>query len=164
MQKITPFLMYSEGTATDVATYYQTVFGMENVEIIKDESYKYRYMPSIPEGGIEVVVISLFGTRLSLMSAAGMNAQFNDAVSFVIYCEDQVEIDRLWDALVEDGGEESSAGWCHDKYGVRWQILPQNFTSLLTTAAAIETMMMGMKIDIAALEAANKITEQSDFN
>lgn len=156
--------MYKEGTADEVARYYQTIFGVENVEIQTDESYKYQYMPAMSEGGIAVVVISLFGTKLSLMSAFGMDVSFNDAVSFVVNCEDQAEIDRLWDALVADGGEESSAGWCHDKYGVRWQILPRNFTSLLTTSAAIATMMMGMKIDIAALEAANKITEQVDLN
>lgn len=148
MQKISPFLWYENDNAIEVAKYYKTVFGSENVQIKNEESHTYT-----PSGHVQVVSIRLFGTTIVLMST-GKHDSFNDAVSLVVDCEDQAEIDRLWNTLVADGGKESMCGWCHDKYGVRWQIVPKNMPTLIATTSAAKAMMGMKKIVIAELEAA----------
>ncbi len=87
-----------------------------------------------------------------------------EAVSFMIFTQDQAETDRLWDAIVGNGGAESACGWCKDRWGVNWQITPQalmDFHSDPNPArakAAFEAMMTMKKIDIAALNAAADAT------
>lgn len=149
MQKITPFLWYETDDAINVARYYQSVFGNENVEINNEKSFS-----DTPSGDVQVVSINLFGTAFTLMSA-GPHATFNDAVSFVVNCDNQEEIDRLWNTLISDGGEESMCGWCRDKYGVRWQIIPHNINELTASQSAMQAMLKMKKIVIADLTAAS---------
>lgn len=80
--------------------------------------------------------------------------KFTEATSFQIHCEDQVEIDKYWEALTADGGEESQCGWLKDKFGLSWQILPKNLPQLLKNDAAMACMLKMQKLDIAELEAA----------
>ncbi len=84
---------------------------------------------------------------------AGDEFTFNESVSFNIACKDQTEIDYYWDALTKDGGEESVCGWCKDKYGLSWQINPENIEDLMLSPGAWEMLLQMKKIDIAALTA-----------
>ncbi|MGZ8407436.1 MAG: VOC family protein, partial [Caulobacteraceae bacterium] len=95
----------------------------------------------------------------TLMSAGGADA-FNHSVSFVVGCEDQAEVDRYWDALLEGGGKTEACGWLRDRYGLAWQITPTVLTHLMSdpdrakAKRVAEAMMQMIKLDIAALEAA----------
>lgn len=84
------------------------------------------------------------------------NYSFNEGVSFVLNCKDQNEIDYFWNTFIKDGGEESMCGWCKDKYGVFWQVIPSNMGALINNpdkgGRAIQAMLKMRKIDIAALE------------
>ena len=90
----------------------------------------------------------------------GPDFKFNEAVSFVIECKDQAEVDRYWDKLIEGGGEHSVCGWLKDRFGVSWQVTPRRLTELLESPdregakRAMEAMLQMTKIDIAKLEAA----------
>jgi predicted 3-demethylubiquinone-9 3-methyltransferase (glyoxalase superfamily) len=155
MQKISPFLWYAK-EAEEAASFYASIFPdsrVGRVVTMPSES------PSGPAGSVKVVDFVLFGQSFTAMSASGNDA-FNHAVSFVVNCETQDEIDRYWDALLAGGGEPEACGWLKDRYGVRWQITP---TALVTMMAdpdqakgkrAADAMMKMIKLDIAALQAA----------
>jgi predicted 3-demethylubiquinone-9 3-methyltransferase (glyoxalase superfamily) len=124
-QKITPYL-WVEKDAKAVADYYLSIF--------KDGKLKdFRRFDSSEAGndaGIETAVIEIAGMEFSLL-AAGPLFKFNEAVSFVINTKDQAETDYYWDALTKDGGEEGSCGWCKDKYGLSWQVVPVEYFDLI---------------------------------
>ena len=89
----------------------------------------------------------------------GPQFTFDEAVSFLIECEDQAEVDRYWDALLADGGEESQCGWLKDRFGLSWQVVPKGMYEMMQgDPAAVDravTAMLGMvKLDLAALQAA----------
>jgi predicted 3-demethylubiquinone-9 3-methyltransferase (glyoxalase superfamily) len=115
--------------------------------------------PSMAEGGVLVVDFTLAGRKYSALNG-GPNFKPNESVSFMIVTEDQEETDRLWNAIVGNGGQESDCGWCKDKWGFSWQISPRILLDLLTdpdrarSKRGFEAMMTMKKIDIAAIEAA----------
>src|ERR1044071_8165055 len=117
-QKITPYL-WVEKDAKAVADYYLSIF--------KDGKLKdFRKFDSDESGndaGIETAVIEIAGMEFSILAACPL-FKFNEAVSFVINTKDQAETDYYWDALTKNGGEEGSCGWCKDKYGLSWQVVP----------------------------------------
>jgi predicted 3-demethylubiquinone-9 3-methyltransferase (glyoxalase superfamily) len=90
----------------------------------------------------------------------GPEFTFDEAISFVIECEDQAEIDRYWEALTTGGGEEGQCGWLKDRYGLSWQVVPTGWSDVMHDpdpkryARAFEALMQMQKIDIAAIEAA----------
>ena len=104
--------------------------------------------------------------RVAGIPCLGLNGgpafKHNEAFSFQIATDDQAETDRLWNAIVGNGGEESACGWCKDKWGVSWQISPRALTAAITgpdraaAKRAFDAMMEMTKIDIAAIEAALK--------
>ena len=110
-----------------------------------------------PEGSVLTVDFELFGQRFLALNG-GPHFMHSPAISFQVFCDTQDEIDRLWDALVSDGGEESMCGWCSDRFGVSWQIIPRRLTDLLSSADAevarrtTERMMTMRKIVIAELD------------
>ncbi len=114
--------------------------------------------PAGPEGSVQVVEFTLNGQPFLALNAGPLDP-FNHAISFVIPCEDQAEIDRLWDALSE-GGTVEQCGWLKDRYGLSWQVAPRAALALLQdpdTARAGRAMraMLGMtRLDVAALRAA----------
>ena len=114
--------------------------------------------PSGPPGSVKVVDFVLCGQPFTAMSAGPMEP-FNHAISFVVACDDQAEIDRCWEALLE-GGQAEQCGWLKDRYGLSWQIVPRHMGELIGDAdparakRASDAMMTMVKIDIAALEAA----------
>ena len=91
---------------------------------------------------------------------AGPQFQFNEAISFLVDCKSQAEVDELWEKLTSDGGEESRCGWLKDKYGLSWQIIPTALGQLLSdpdpekAGRALNAMLQMNKIDVAALQRA----------
>lgn len=154
MQKITPFLWYAK-EAEEAAKFYASIFPdsrVTRVVTMPSES------PSGPPGSVKVVDFVLFGQSFSAMTAGPLDP-FNHAISFVVNCDDQAEVDRYWNALL-DGGSPEACGWLKDRYGVSWQIVP---TALVTMMAdtnrerakrATDAMLAMVKIDIAKLQAA----------
>lgn len=150
MQKITPFLWYSK-EAEEAAAFYASVFPDSRVTRVVA-------MPSGPSGSVKVVEFILFGQPFVAMSAGPVDP-FNHAVSFVVNCEDQAEIDRYWKALL-DGGSAERCGWLKDRFGLSWQILPTVLGEMMANPdrakakRAADAVMKMVKLDIAALQAA----------
>lgn len=154
MQKITPFLWYAK-EAEEAANHYTSIFPdsrITRVTSLPSES------PSGPPESVKVVDFVLFGQAFTAMSAGRLDP-FNHAVSFVVNCEDQAELDRYWNALLE-GGAAEQCGWLKDRYGVSWQIVPTVLLKMLAdpdrarARRATDAMLKMVKIDIATLEAA----------
>jgi predicted 3-demethylubiquinone-9 3-methyltransferase (glyoxalase superfamily) len=154
MQKITPFLWYSK-EAEQAATFYASIFPdsrVIRVTAMPSES------PSGPAGSVKIVEFELFGQSFTAMSAGPLDP-FNHAVSFVVNCDTQAEIDRYWNALL-DGGKAEQCGWLKDRFGLSWQIVPTVLGTLMGDPdpakgkRAAEAMMKMVKLDIAALQAA----------
>src|SRR5690606_33170331 len=114
--------------------------------------------PSGPVGTVEQVEFTLAGQQFIAL-AAGELDPFNHAISFLVRCEDQAEVDRYWEALL-DGGEAERCGWLRDRHGVSWQIVPRQLDELMADpdrekAARVVSAMLGMvKLDVAGLERA----------
>jgi predicted 3-demethylubiquinone-9 3-methyltransferase (glyoxalase superfamily) len=154
MQKITPFLWYAK-EAEEAAKFYASIFPnsrVVRVTAMQSES------PSGPPGSVKVVEFVLFGQDFTAMTAGPLDP-FNHAVSFVVNCEDQAEIDKYWNALLE-GGEPEQCGWLKDRFGLSWQIVPTLLSKLMAepdkakSKRVSDAMMKMVKIDIAALKAA----------
>ena len=115
--------------------------------------------PSGPEGYTMLVEFTLAGLKYAALNG-GPLFKPNESVSFMIVTEDQQETDRLWNAIVDNGGQESACGWCKDKWGFSWQITPRRLMELnadpdrARARRAFEAMMTMRKIDIAAIERA----------
>jgi predicted 3-demethylubiquinone-9 3-methyltransferase (glyoxalase superfamily) len=151
IQKITPFLWFDK-EAGKAAALYASLF--PNSKMLSPESYN-----DTPSGTVDIYTIELSGQQFTLMNA-GPQFKFNEAISFVIDCQDQEEVDYYWDRLTADGGEESMCGWLKDKFGVSWQVVPRRFTELMNaddkekTERVMQAMLKMKKLDIAALEKA----------
>ena len=153
--KIFPFLWYAK-EAEQAAKFYASIFPdsrVDRVTAMQSES------PSGPPGSVKVVDFTLFGQPFQAMTA-GPHHEFNDAVSMVVLCEDQVELDRYWDALLEGGGKPQACGWLIDRFGLRWQIVPAVFEKMMQdedparSKKVTDAMLQMVKLDIAALEKA----------
>jgi predicted 3-demethylubiquinone-9 3-methyltransferase (glyoxalase superfamily) len=114
-----------------------------------------------PDGGVFTVEIELLGSKYTALNGGPMFT-FSEAFSIFVLCEDQVEVDKYWDALTADGGAAQKCGWLKDKFGVSWQIIPKQLGECLGNpdpikAAAAMNAMMGMsKLIVSELEAAVK--------
>ena len=124
-QKITPYL-WVEKDAKAVADYYLSIFKDGKLKDFR----KFNSDESGNDAGIETAVIEIAGIEFSIL-AAGPLFKFNESVSFVINTKDQAETDYYWEALTANGGEESSCGWCKDKYGLSWQVVPTEYFELI---------------------------------
>jgi predicted 3-demethylubiquinone-9 3-methyltransferase (glyoxalase superfamily) len=154
MQKITPFLWYST-QAEEAARHYVSLFpGSRIIGVVSMPSES----PAGPPGSVKIVDFELFGQRFTAMSAGPLDP-FNHAVSFVVHCDDQAEVDRYWNGLLE-GGTPEQCGWLRDRFGLAWQIVPKVLAELMgdpdrvRAKRAADAMMKMVKIDIAALQAA----------
>jgi predicted 3-demethylubiquinone-9 3-methyltransferase (glyoxalase superfamily) len=152
--KIKPFLWYSK-EAEAAAAFYASIFPdsrVTRVTALPSES------PSGPPNSVKVVEFVLFGQPFVAMSAGPLDP-FNHAVSFVVTCDDQAELDRYWNALL-DGGSAEQCGWLKDRYGLSWQIVPKVLGELMASTdrakakRASDAMLKMVKLDIAALRAA----------
>ena len=158
-QKITPCIWYNH-TAEEAANFYVTLLPDSRVLNVQRTPAK---TPSQDAGDVIVVEFELAGQRYVGLNGGPVFPQ-TEAVSFMIATEDQEETDRLWNAIVGNGGQESVCGWCKDKWGVSWQVTPQRLLDLVygedreAGRRAMEAMMQMRKIDIAAIEAAARGT------
>lgn len=153
--KIYTHLWYAKD-ADQAAQFYASIFPdskVERVWALPMES------PSGPPGSVKIVDFVLFGQRFQAMTA-GPHHDFNDAISLVVECADQAELDRYWSALLEGGGKPQACGWLMDKYGVRWQIVPAALDRLMKDGDQASSKRVGeailkmVKLDIAELEKA----------
>lgn len=128
VQKITPCLWVETKDAKAVADYYLSIFKDGKLK----EHHHYKNPPEAGGGDFETAVIEIQGMELSIL-AAGPFFKFNESVSFVINCKDQAEVDYYWAALTANGGKESSCGWCKDKYGLSWQVVPTEYFELINS-------------------------------
>lgn len=160
-QKIVPHIWYAT-EAEEAARFYASIFPdsrVDRVTTLQAES------PSGPPGSVAVVEFTLFGQSFMAITA-GPHHEFNDAVSFLVNCDSQQEIDRYWDAIQKNGGKPQACGWIIDKYGLRWQISPTVLGEMLTdkdkakVRRAADEMMKQVKFDIAKLEAAYRGTSE----
>jgi predicted 3-demethylubiquinone-9 3-methyltransferase (glyoxalase superfamily) len=154
MQKVSTFLWFDEG-AEEAAELYVSL--IPNSRIIEVQRFG-TDMPG-PASGLVVVTFSLDGVEYQAMNG-GPAFAFTEAISLSVVCDDQAEVDRLWAALTEGGGEESQCGWLKDRWGLSWQIVPRRMLELQRDPdpqrahRANQAMLTMRKLDIAALEAA----------
>ncbi|QBF26364.1 VOC family protein [Pseudomonas tructae] len=156
MSNKTTLCLWYDGTALEAATFYARTFPDSKVGAVHRAPGDF---PSGQQGDVLTVEFTVLG-----IPCVGLNGgplfKHSEAFSFQIATEDQAETDRLWNAIVDNGGQESACGWCKDKWGLSWQISPRLLIEAVTStdrAAAKRAFdaMMGMrKIDIALIEAA----------
>ncbi len=150
MQKITPNLWF-KGNAEEAVQYYLSVF--PEGKIVTTSYYPTEGLLDFQKdfaGKVLAIYFELFGQSYVAINA-GDNFTFNEAVSFNISCKDQAEIDYYWDALTKNGGAESVCGWCKDKYGLSWQINPENIENIMLKPGAWEKLLSMKKIIITEL-------------
>jgi predicted 3-demethylubiquinone-9 3-methyltransferase (glyoxalase superfamily) len=156
-QKIDPFLWFDDN-AEEAATFYVSLF--EDSEITNIA----RYPENTPgqAGSVMTVNFTLAGQPFIALNG-GPSLKFSAATSFFVHCEDQDEVDRLWDALT-DGGETQNCGWVTDRFGVTWQIIPDRLMELIgdpdpgRSSRAMQAMLQMVKIEIKPLEDAANAT------
>jgi len=154
-QKITPCLWF-DNQAEEAMNFYISVFPDSKV---LDVARAVEGTPGLEPGGVLTVHFQVAGLEVMGLNG-GPEFTFNEAISLSVDCESQEEVDRLWDTLTADGGEESQCGWVKDKYGLSWQVVPRRLNELLgssdTEAAArtMRAMLQMQKLNIAELEAA----------
>ncbi len=154
MPEVTPFLWFDDDAETAITFY---------TELIPDSSIVSmgKYPDEVPGMGGKVMHahFRLAGRDYQAMDA-GPRFPFTEAVSLYVSCGDQAEVDRYWDALTADGGQEQPCGWLKDRWGLSWQIIPDRLIELIrhldpeTAHRAVQAMLGMHRIDIAALEAA----------
>ncbi len=150
--------LWFDGAALDAARFYAATFPDSSLEAVHTAPGDY---PAGKQGDVLTVEFTVMGIPcLGLNGGPGI--QHNQAFSFQVATDDQAETDRLWQAIVGNGGEEVACGWCRDKWGLSWQITPRVLTAAITdpdpaaAKRAFEAMMGMVKIDIAAIEATLK--------
>jgi len=150
--------LWYESDALDAARFYAATFPDSAVGAIQRAPGDY---PSGKAGDILTVEFTVVGIPCLGLNG-GPHVKHSDAFSFQIATDDQAETDRLWDAIIGNGGQASACGWCKDKWGLSWQITPRALTDALVdpdpaaARRAFAAMMEMGKIDIARLEAARR--------
>jgi len=155
MQKITPFLWF-DSQAEDAVKLYTSIFDNSKIGKI----VRYGDGGPGPKGSVMTIAFELEGQEFTALNG-GPVYKFNEAISFVVNCESQEEVDKLW-AKLSDGGEEGVCGWLKDRFGVSWQIVPTVLPELLNdpdpvkAKRVMEAMLKMKKIDIQALRRAHE--------
>jgi predicted 3-demethylubiquinone-9 3-methyltransferase (glyoxalase superfamily) len=154
MPRITPNLWF-DTESEQAAEFYCSVFPNSKINAVT------HYGEAGPReaGMVLTVEFELDGTPFTAING-GPEFTFDEAVSFLIECKDQAEVDHYWDALTADGGEEGPCGWCKDRFGLSWQVVPAGFVEMMTdpdterSQRAMKAMLGMKKLDLAALQAA----------
>ena len=150
--------LWFDGTAQDAATFYAATFPDSEVKAVH---YAPGYYPSGQQGDVLTVDFTVLGIPCLGLNG-GDTFKHSEAFSFQVATDDQAETDRLWDAIVGNGGQESQCGWCKDKWGLSWQITPRALSEAVTdpdraaAKRAFMAMMQMRKIDIATIETARR--------
>lgn len=145
---LTTFLWF-DTQALDAATFYTELFPDSALGSVSRVPADH---PHLAEGSVMSVEFILFGQPFVGINGGPMFTH-SEAVSFMVQCDTQEELDRIWDAITSDGGAESRCGWCKDRFGVSWQVAPRDLQELLA-AGAWPALMPMSRIDIATLRAA----------
>ncbi len=148
--------LWFDGQAEEAAEFYTSLLPDSHVDRV------WRSPADTPSGAAGVVLtvdFTLAGQRLQGLNG-GPEFRFNEAVSFVIECDGQAEVDRLWDALTADGGEPGPCGWVKDRFGLSWQVVPRELNELVGDSdpqrarRAMEAMLKMGKIEVTELRRA----------
>ena len=155
MTSIAPCLWF-DGQAEEAAAFYTSIFPDSRIDKVNRAPAD---NPSTPQGAVLTVEYTI-GGRPFIGLNGGPEFTFSEAVSFSIDCQDQAEVDRYWDALLEGGGEPSVCGWLKDRFGVSWQVIPRQLGEYLGgsdregAARAMDAMLNMVKIDVEQLREA----------
>ena len=155
MSKITPCLWFN-GDAEEATNFYVSLLPDSRIDTVQRNTTD---GPGGKAGTVLVVEFTLAGVRFMALNG-GMEVEYTHAVSFKIDCTDQAEVDRLWDALLANGGEASRCGWLRDRYGVSWQIVPTALPKYIGgpdragAGRAMQAMLGMVKLDIEGLRKA----------
>jgi predicted 3-demethylubiquinone-9 3-methyltransferase (glyoxalase superfamily) len=142
--------LWFDGKAEEAATFYASLLPDTHVDRVWRSPAE---TPSGPAGMVLTVDFTLLGSRVQGLNG-GSDFQFNEAISFVVECDDQAEVDRLWEGLTADGGEPGPCGWLKDRFGLSWQIVPRELNELVDdpdperARRAMEAMLQMGKIEI----------------
>ena len=141
--KITPALWFhtKSGSMQEVIGYYSKIFE-DDFKIVSTHA-----LGQTPSGNAEMCNILLFDNTYMMMATEKEHHMFNDTFAIMIHCDDQDEIDKFWKYFTQQG-QESMCGWCIDKFGLRWQIIPKNLNELMSKPNAWEVMSRQTKIII----------------
>jgi predicted 3-demethylubiquinone-9 3-methyltransferase (glyoxalase superfamily) len=157
-QKIAPCLWF-DGKAEEAAKFYVSVFQNSRIVDVSHYGDVGQEQHGQKPGSVMTVAFELEGQSFLGLNA-GSKFKFTEAVSFMVYCDTQGEVDRYWSALTAGGGEEGPCGWLKDRFGLSWQVTPTKILQLMTSkdkakaGRAMVAMMQMKKLDIAKLEAA----------
>ncbi len=149
MPFITPFLWFNDNKAEEAVDFYISVFKSGK----KIDTVTMSVEPFTKDKPV-TISFELDGQHYIAFNGVGARFEFNDAISLVVHCKDQEEIDYYWSALLAGGGSAMACGWLKDRYGLRWQICPVNLGALIKSAGAMKAMMGMIKLDVAALQKA----------
>ena len=158
MQKITPFLWF-DNSAEEAANFYVSIFKNSKVVAVTRYSDAAAQASGRPKGSAMTVAFQLEGQNFTALNG-GPHFKFTEAISFVVDCETQEEVDYFWEKLTADGGQESQCGWLKDKYGLSWQITPRVLIEMIgdkdpqKAQRVMEAMLQMKKIDIPTLKRA----------
>ena len=145
--RITPFLWF-DNNAEEAVDFYLSVFkNSRRLDALSTDP-----VPQNPRGGVLTIAFELDGQRFTALNG-GPHFRFNEAVSFVVRCEDQEEVDHYW-AKLSDGGSEGRCGWLKDRFGLSWQVVPTRAIELMHHPRALQAIMGMGKLDIATMERA----------
>lgn len=148
MQKILPFLWF-ENNAEEALSYYVSIFPDAEITAINRQT---------PDGPLFTGSFRIFNQNFGVLNG-GSHFKFNESISFVVNCKDQAEVDYYWEKL-GDGGKELMCGWITDRFGITWQVIPEELPQLLNqpdpekAKRAMEAMLQMRKIDIQAMKEA----------
>lgn len=155
--KLAPCLWFDK-EAEEAASFYVSVFPNSRIDNVMRSPVDW---PAGKAGDVILVEFMLAGQPYQALNGGPHESgAFNDSVSISVTCEDQAEVDRCWEALTADGGEPVMCGWLKDRYGLRWQIVPQAYFDMMQSGSdaqkkrVMEAMMQQVKMDVAALEQA----------
>ncbi len=155
MSKIAPCLWF-DGQAEEAAKFYVSLLPESRIDKVMHSPAD---NPSTPRGAVLLVDFTLAGQQFIALNG-GPQFPFTEAVSFTINCEDQKEVDRLWDALASDGGTPVQCGWIKDRFGLSWQVVPKALVEMLNdpnrerAGRVMQAMLQMTKIDIDGLRRA----------
>jgi predicted 3-demethylubiquinone-9 3-methyltransferase (glyoxalase superfamily) len=153
-KKISPCLWF-DNRIEEAVNFYVALFG----GTIHNTAH-YGEAGPMPKGTVLTMTFTLQDEQFMALNG-GPQFKFTEAVSFTVKCKDQAEVDKYWNALTADGGQESQCGWCKDRWGLSWQIVPDALPRLLMdkdpakAKRAMQAMLKMKKLDIAALEQAH---------
>ena len=156
MQKIAPCLWF-DGNAEEAARFYTSVFTESRIAT----TMLYTEAGPGPKGDVLAITFEIEGQEFMALNG-GPQYKFSPAISLMVHCESQAEVDSLWEKLCADGGSPWQCGWLQDRFGVSWQIVPNGFIELIRdpdtekAARTMKAMMKMGKLDLAALQAAHR--------